>query len=201
VLQLNLNQQHDKSYQKLNLEQGYFNTSSNPVSAVKNTLAWARLDFDWHSNTALIEEVQSDWIRSAQWLHNRCLQRQKQGQRLDSATKIWGIDSTLQTTLDYCQETLSYYQDTWAEAMLWAAIDFLYKEIGLKHIFYHTEASGKLLKNIAWRAPPQSIYTDLPRKFCFATTDEMPEFIGKEKAVQKMQHKKTPLPFHKLSFI
>jgi len=149
VLQLNFNQQHDKLYQQLGADEDGFNFYGHPVSRTKNTLAWARLDFDWESNAALIEEVQSDWLRRVIWLKKRCLQRlASNGGSQRDKTHFFGIQVSLNQTIAYCDYVLAQYQSTWAESMLWAAIQFLWHEIGIHEIFYHTELSGKRLKNI-----------------------------------------------------
>ena len=58
-------------------------------------------------------------------------------------------------------------------ATLW----FLLEELGIKTIFFHTYESGVRLKQIKHGAPPRSIYTDLPRTFCFRTTHNGPAFL------------------------
>jgi len=200
VLQLNFNQQHDTFFKSLGADEDYFNYYAHPTSEKRNTLAWARIDFDWKSNSALIEEVQSDWIRRVIWLKKRCqFMLTNRQQSLSDITNIYDIQCSFKRTLDYCNTVLSAHQTTWAETILWAAIDFLKNEIGMHDIFYHTEQSGKLLKNIDWSAPPQSIYTDLPRKFCFNTTEELPDFIMHEKAIRKTIKKQKGLTFQKLS--
>ncbi len=69
--------------------------------------------------------------------------------------------------------------------MLWAAIGFIRDELGLAHIYYHSEQSGRLLKRITGGLPPRSLYVDLPRRFCFRETLEIPEFLVREPQVQK----------------
>lgn len=54
-------------YQRLGCPGSHFNYCGHPVSRQRNTLAWARLDLDLNSATALIEEIQSDWIRDVVW--------------------------------------------------------------------------------------------------------------------------------------
>ena len=46
-------------------------------------------------------------------------------------------------------------------------------------VYYHTFKTGIRFKNIAWTAPPRSLYTDLPRKFCFRETTQAPMFLKK----------------------
>jgi hypothetical protein len=68
----------------------------------------------------------------------------------------------------------------WAEAMLAATIWFLREELGIKTIFYHTFDSGCRLKGIEDTLPPRSLYTVLPKKFCFEETDRLPGFLALE---------------------
>ena len=65
----------------------------------------------------------------------------------------------------------------WPETMLTATLWFLLKELGIRTIFYHTHDSGSELKRIRDDFPPRSIYTDLPKKFCFRITHNGPLFI------------------------
>ena len=61
--------------------------------------------------------------------------------------------------------------------MLAATIWFLREEIGISRIYYHTHEYGAQLKRIRWGLPPRSLYTSLPRRFCFERTEEAPEFL------------------------
>ena len=48
----------------------------------------------------------------------------------------------------------------------------------MRKIYYHTHASGARLKDIGHgRLPPKSVYTDLPRQFCFQEIEEGPGFV------------------------
>lgn len=58
-----------------------------------------------------------------------------------------------------------------------ATIWFLVHELGIKAIFFHTFESDQILKKIGEDPPPKSIYTDLPKKFCFEETHNGPLFI------------------------
>lgn len=188
VLQLNFCREHDLAYRKLGAADGLFNYGGHPVSARRNTLAWARIDFDWRDDSALIEEIQSDWVRRVAWLSGACQRRIAGNPYIFAPTRFYRLECPLATTLHYCELILNHYRDIWAEAMLWAAIDFIYNEIGIKRIFYHSVESGRLLKNIGGSLPPQSLYTDLPRKFCFEITGDVPAFIlGQGRNEKKLQ--------------
>lgn len=185
VLQLNFCRRHDQVYQRLGCPGSYFNYCGHPVSSRRNTLAWARLDLDMNSGTALIEEIQSDWIRDVAWQEASIQRRLKAGRLASEPMPFRSFKCSLQTALDYCNFVLARYSSIWAEAMLWAAIAFLREEIGLSHIFYHSVDSGQQLKRITGSLPPRSLYTELPRKFCFEPTHEAPEFLLQDHEAHK----------------
>lgn len=199
VLQLNFCRRHDQAYQRLGCTESRFNYHGHPVSTRRNTLAWARIDLDWHSGTALIEEIQSDWIRTVSWLAERVACRLKAGKSPTDEIRAYGLKCSLAATQDYCRFVLDRYQSIWAEAMLWAAIAFLREEIGLHRIFYHSVDSGRLLKNIKGNLPPRSLYTELPRKFCFEASTETPEFLLRDNAARKTLSRQARLSFFRLA--
>lgn len=198
VLQLNFCRRHDQAYQRLGCADSRFNYHGHPVSRQRHTLAWARLDLDWHSGTALIEEIQSDWVRRVAWLGERVANRLKSGKSLTDETSIYGVKCSLQTVQAYCNLVLARYSTIWAEATLWAAIAFLREELGLHRIYYHSADSGRLLKGIKGNLPPRSLYTDLPRKFCFAPTSEAPEFLLRDHRACKTLRQQSGLSFFRL---
>ena len=69
VLQLNFANDHHQHYKTLvkTDDVAPFSYHGHPVRKDGNleTLAWARIDLDFASNQALIEEIQSDWIKGA----------------------------------------------------------------------------------------------------------------------------------------
>lgn len=185
VLQLNLSGRHDRHYARLGVAPGHFNYRGHPVSRERNTLAWARIDLDWASGTALIEEIQSDWIRDVAWLAERVKAKLRSGVRPDAEARIYRLTCSNQTALTYCQRVLATYKPIWDEAMLLAALSFIREELGLAHVFYHSEQSGRVLKRITGNLPPRSIYIDLPRRFCFEPTRVFPAFLLREARVRK----------------
>ena len=199
VLQLNFCRRHDQAYQRLGCADSRFNYHGHPVSGRRNTLAWARLDLDWPSGTALIEEIQSDWIRRVAWLGERVAYRLRAGKKPTDEINNYGVRCSLQTAQEYCNFVLPRYQATWAEAMLWATIAFLRDELGLHRIYYHSVDSGRLLKGIKGNQPPRSLYTDLPRKFCFAPTSEAPEFLLRDHRASKTLRHQAGLSFFQLA--
>ena len=81
--------------------------------------------------------------------------------------------------MEYFQQALRPHLKMWDEATLFAAVWFIRYELGIKKIFYHTYEGGNLLKGLEGWPPPRSLYTKLPRKFCFQETSETPEFVEK----------------------
>ncbi|RIX43522.1 MAG: hypothetical protein D3M94_16360 [Rhodocyclales bacterium GT-UBC] len=185
VLQLNFSREHDLRYRQLGCRNALFNYHGHPVSASSNTLAWARIDLDLAGDCALIEEIQSDWVRSVAWLAGRVERKLAAGQAANGTIAYRGYAFPLALVQDYCRYILERYAPIWAEAMLWASIQFIREELGLRQVFYHSEAGGRALKGIRHSAPPRSLYTDLPRRFCFAPTQAMPPFLAEDKEVRQ----------------
>tara|TARA_A100001037_G_scaffold275326_1_gene273759 strand:- start:373 stop:630 length:258 start_codon:yes stop_codon:yes gene_type:complete len=61
--------------------------------------------------------------------------------------------------------------------LLTATLWFLLEELELRTIFIHTHESGIRLKQIRYGAPPKSIYSDLPKRFCFRPTHNGPSVL------------------------
>jgi hypothetical protein len=89
--------------------------------------------------------------------------------------------------------SLADYYCLWDEAALSAAIKFIIDELGIGQIYYHTFDTGNVLKGMWNSHPPRSLYTDLPRKFCFDLTDEAPRMLNTSTAA-KRKLRKTPEP-------
>ncbi|MDR2189399.1 MAG: hypothetical protein LBE62_15350 [Azonexus sp.] len=187
VLQLNFSGEHARHYRRLGDVDGVFAYYGHPISRQRNTLAWARLDIDWASGSALIEEIQTDWLREVAALEKRLLERRRAG-AADNSWLRWGrYDLPLGRALDYCRHLAERYRPIWAEAMLWAAIAFLRDELGFHAIHYHSEDSGRLLKRLNGSLPPRSLYSDLPRRFCFRPTSDWPDFLLADKANRQLR--------------
>ena len=193
VLQLNLSKQHWRMYTRYIDKQGK-NTingrsSMHPVQrparnpSYRDTLAWARIDFDFSTGEALIEEIQSDAVRNVASMNHMPK----------------GCECAA------CSDTKRYiawfnaYSQVWSEAMLMASIEFIQGELGIDRIFYHTDRSGWQLKKMdrTWRAP-KSLYSDLPRKFGFTRTWAAPEFLQREKTYQRLIRKQPDIDFYRL---
>lgn len=170
VLQLNFAISHNRHLKKHVPDWNEFlEYSPHPIAKGKEiTLAWARIDLDIDTGEALIEEIQSDWIRDAKYLAN---------QRKGEHTEAWK---------KYYDDILLPHYKKWSETMLSATLWFLLEELGIYTIFYHTFDSGARLKNIEENPPPKSLYTSLPKKYCFRLTHNGPLFI-RDSADRKMR--------------
>lgn len=146
VLQLNFSAEHDRLYRTLGTSHSRFNYHAHPVSPQRNTLAWARIDLDLDSNSALIEEVQSDWIRNVARLEERVLRKLAAGQPESAPANVYGLPCSLATARAYAAHVRERYAPIWSEAMLWASLQFIRDELGLEAVYYHSEQGGQLLK-------------------------------------------------------
>jgi len=199
VLQLNFSEQHNRAYQRLvKPEDDYiFNYSSHPVmerkkrTRFRNTLAWARIDFDLNNGEALIEEIQSDWVRRA----NYCLQSIKH------RAEPWFLNlcqCNPEDFVTYMEKIFAPYNSLWSEAMLSATISFIYKELGISNIYYHTHESGGKIKQIYGNSPPRSLYSNLPRKFCFQKTHENPLFLENDRNFKRKKRSLKQVAWYQL---
>ncbi len=182
VLQLNFSNEHEQLMSRYKIKGDRFKYYEHPIHDLKSSVAWARIDIDFQTGEALIEEVQNDWLRIAHSLNRFSSRKLKQGE----LTYQWG-GLTLRNIdmLNYTTILLKQYSKVWSETMLFSAISTIKEELGLDKIFYHTVETGKWLKNISYGAPPVSIYSDLPRKFCFKTVNSAPEFIATNRAARR----------------
>ncbi|MEL7538170.1 MAG: hypothetical protein AAFZ58_00115 [Pseudomonadota bacterium] len=173
VLQLNFSNKHDTAYKELITCEGIspFMSYAHPVALDGlNTLAWSRLDIDLATGEALIEEIQSDWLRFAA----HAFQCSRNWRR---AFRYGGVGLSVRNLQTYVRDVLAPHQSIWDEAMLMATIWFLRYELGVRTIYFHTHASGAALKRIEGRLPPRSIYEALPKRFCFQKSDAKPSFL------------------------
>ncbi|TVZ40911.1 hypothetical protein P886_0245 [Alteromonadaceae bacterium 2753L.S.0a.02] len=182
VLQLNLSYQWAREFESLTqCSANYLFGYGHPISQSRPvTLAWARLDIDFDTDEVLIEEIQSDLIREVRTMHrlavlNRTrVQFQFRGKVLNAAQ-----------VLAFSEKFLAAFDKTWQEAMLTAAIQFCLDELGVAHLYYHSVETGNVMKNIRYSKPPRSLYSDLPKKFCFTKTNKAPIFLEKTKKVKR----------------
>ncbi len=168
VLQLNFDRGHDTAYQKLVGKFGNddFSYSGHPINKKgRTTLAWARIDLDLDSGEALIEELQTDWVRKAT-------------QELENQKDVNIKHSRYKQDLErYMLDHLQPHVKSWSEAMLSASLFFLIREIGIRNIWLHDFDTGNRLKKIQWSKPPRSLYTSLPKRFCFQKVNQPPAFL------------------------
>jgi len=178
VLQLNLNCTDTEKLRSCYSSDGIdpFENRWHPArSGDSPTLAWARLDFDLETGEALIEELQTDLIGDLQWFAGQAHAARKVGEKTFERSRA-KFDTARMISIwenDFAAE-----RKHWQEAMLSAAIWFLVSEIGIRRIYHHTDETGSYLKRIKGTKPPRSLYTDLPRRFCFDETDEAPRFLA-----------------------
>jgi len=203
VLRLNFPLSHDRCFRK-SLAKHYgcddLNFGGHPVlrqgerSYYRHTLAWARLDLDLERGEALIEEIQNDWVREARD-ESRALDRCR---RCTNPGRYPGCRARL-ASIDYLDRVLAPYAALWDQAMLSATLFFLVEELGIRDIWYHHWETGNALKGLSGRwLPPRSLYTKLPRRFCFNLTDGIPQLL-KTRSTRRRLHKARIEPrFHRL---
>lgn len=171
VLQLNFPHAHNVRYHRLipDAKKMPFAQDYHPVNMSERiTMAWARIDIDLPSGEALIEEVQSDWIRNV-------------ADELAGHGRSYGdfTEPKAQENLKiYAETVLAAHTAMWSEAVLAAAMHVLTHLCGIARVWFHHFDTGCEIKGMrgGWR-PPRSLYTDLPKRFCFELTDEPPAFI------------------------
>lgn len=178
VLQLNLNGSDARLMEKHFPErwQDPFELTFHPIHEGRHrTLAWARIDVDWNSGEALIEEIQNDRLREVRSMVDR-IQRENL-----KRVPNYGDDLDADFVLKYWNQ-LRLSRQWWDEAMLSASIGFIAEELGIRRIYYHSPLSGEKLKGEFGRnSPPVSLYTVLPKRFCFERTTTLPSFIKRRR--------------------
>ncbi len=191
VVRLNFDCGHDARYRALvdpHYRQpfAYFGHPVDIIPGGRNTLAWARIDWDADAGVVLIEEVQSDWVREAKAAAARAEKRL-------TARHADTIGAELQTRLSnaqtYWRQCMTRHDALWAEATLCAALNVARSDLGARDIFMHTAASGVKMKRIdpRWNAPPRSLYEELPKRFCFTRTPDFPALVleGADRKLRK----------------
>ncbi len=139
------------------------------------TLAWVRIDIE--GDVALIEEIQSDWLRFAArvskfWLHNRPLRQ---------------FTYAVQAYETVVRER---HEKLWPKVALLATLGFLRDVVGVRQVFMHQPEPGAALKGIYGAKPPASLYTKLPKSFGFTPTMEAPPFLAR-------RHRRRLAPFRR----
>ena len=175
VLQLNFGEEHNLKYYKLIFPSMFhpFVNLCHPIAEKGLTLAWARMDIDFDTGEVLIEEIQTDWLRSVKKLVATLA-------RGESYWKQYYPSLEPTHLRHYYQEEVYKHEKVWDEAMLAAALWFVKRELGLAKVYYHTFDTGNIMKQLTYSQPPRSLYTKLPRRFGFRETEEAPQFLRKE---------------------
>jgi hypothetical protein len=128
------------------------------------TLAWVRLDIDLGSGVALIEEVQSDWIRNVEnELHDL---------RYSDARS-----HELRSLQAYHAALIGAYAKSWPRVALLAALMLLRDRLGIREVWMHQPEMGRVLKHIDFDGPPRSLYSDLPRRFAMRPVKALPMML------------------------
>ena len=172
VLQMNFSKEHDAPFRRYvrDHRDRPFEFGGHPIAGRRGrTLAWARLDVDLATGEALIEEVQNDWLRFAEWRRQELLAERREGAIDDPRVH--------KDTMTYFDRVLAPHRKHWDKAILLAVLMFLVEELGIRRIWMHEAECGARLKQILGVAPPRSLYTTLPRSFGFARTKAPPEFL------------------------
>jgi hypothetical protein len=203
VLRLNFTRDHDRSFRKLFSDyymDDTLNYYAHPVLAkgerhyFRETLAWARLDIDLEQGQVLIEEIQTDWVReaiSSRRHLSHCIDCEKYKYRY--------VCNQRRSALRYIDDVLMPYAQVWDQAMFSAALFFIRDELGINDIWYHTWECRNALKEISgWCQPPRSLYSKLPRDFCFTETDEQPRMLQNRRTSRRLNKAKTEPSFYRL---
>jgi len=200
VLQVNFDNKHNQHYRRLIKpcnDYGPFEYRYHPIRMDhRNTMSWVRIDFDLSTGEALIEEIQNDWLRKADWGLKRVTKRREQRKSTKPSEIIYGVDCEYSDLKEYTEIVLKPYKKLWAEVSLIAAINFIRNELGMTSIYYHSFDTGKKIKKI-YSSPPKSMYTQLPKKFGFELTEEAPRFICETKCSRRyLKAIKNPRWYH-----
>lgn len=205
VLQLNFSNKHNKSYYRLikPKDKHPFEYEAHPIAKKGyHTLAWSRIDISDDFDYALIEEIQNDWIRLATKGRTtiETVTEDNIGNRRVVQQNLRRINTNKNDLQIYVDTVLKPHMRIWDEAMLAATIWLLKEEIEVKKIYYHSWESGNILKEISsGRCPPKSLYKNLPEKFCFVETEDVPPFL-KEKVEKLRKSGVNPIKFYLLTF-
>lgn len=178
VVQLNFPAAHDRAYRRyIEPVEDPFELSFHPINRNgRHTLAWSRVDMDPKRGEALIEEIQSDWIRDATLAAEQALASLVAGE-LERPCWLEDAGCDALQLFRYVEYVLRNHRKIWDQAMLAASLWLLREHLGIRRIYMHTHDSGLVLKKIAHRPPPRSIYEQLPRRFCFERVRGIPMFL------------------------
>ncbi|MFT5725036.1 MAG: hypothetical protein ACI9JN_002159 [Bacteroidia bacterium] len=196
VLQVNFDSAHDHNfYQTIGKENRYyFRNTHHPEHGSFNTLGWLRIDLDLESGEALIEEVQSDWVKEVAHYERNLKTKPKDP---NCGCLACYKPGALQSYIAQFKK----YKKQWDEMILSAGIWFLVNELGVKTIWYHTFETSKHYKMMPnYSLPPKSVYSKLPERFGFEKVNQTPDILKHCKALSKLYKRAKALHFYKLEF-
>ena len=166
-------------------DRGKFECPQHPVRRTgRPTLAWARIDIDRNNGVALIEEIQSDWLRFVRY-------------ELDDLRDQRPRSRALRDTQAYEAALTARYDKVWPRAMLLAALMLLRDRLGIAEVFYHQPGPGAVLKHCR---PPVSLYSAVPKAFCFEPTRDVPPFLRPKRRKHLSRLPKDKPLFWKMAF-
>jgi hypothetical protein len=204
VLLLNFPPQHDAAYRRWLDPDGALPAviDDHPrAKAPALTMSWARLDIDLAAGEALIEEVQNDWLRGIEWMWEWTSEVQEPAWRDRVVQQMFQNPAARFEHLEhYWLRVLAHHRSWWAEATLFAALWLLVEQLQIRRVFYHTHEGGLLRKRIGGRAPPRSLYTELPRRFGFELTKSSPGLVRPpdKRGRRALDAKAEELPWYRL---
>ncbi len=179
VLQLNFNTGDMARFARLVDYPRDYNLGVHPCckdpQRYRETLAWARMDVCFDTDAVLIEEIQSDFVRFVDWQ--------------------WYAHRDHAAVVAFCAP----FRRLWAEAMLSAAVEFVWRELGISTVYYHEFETGNALKGLQAMPPPRSLYEALPRRFCMALTTDVPPFLLRRGGARKRLRALRQPRFYKLT--
>lgn len=179
VVQLNFPPAHARAYRRYvePREEGPFESEWHPINQNgDHTLAWSRLDIDLEHGEALIEEIQSDWVRDASLAADEALASLIEGE-LKPPRWLGNVGCDALQLFRYVEHVLARHRRIWDQAVLAASLWLLREYLGIRDIYMHTHESGCVLKRLDGCRPPRSLYERVPRTFCFERVVGLPKFL------------------------
>jgi len=204
VLRLNFTAEHDRTFRRLlrTDEDDFFGNGFHPImkrgdrSYYRETLAWARLDVDLERGEVLIEEIQSDWVRDV-----NALKTDLKGLKKAERYFTWyGHKIDTAQAQKYIDHVFSPYAQVWDQAMLCATIRFCVEELKIRQFWYHTWETGAVIKRICRNdSPPKSLYSRLPKQFCFKQEASMPDMLKRRDISRRIKKSNIQPQFFRLA--
>lgn len=186
VIQLNLSNKHLEKIRRVDHDLLDYMTPQFSDHPVRDdglvTVSWARIDMDVMSGVALIEEIQSDWIRETGYLRNR-VKSMSLRDNLSHLFRHHDKPAPRKSWLKYLEgNDFHRMEKHWAEATLEATCQFLKQEIGITDIYLYDFETGNRFKGMKsdYYQPPRSLYTSLPKRYGMKRVNEVPAFLLKK---------------------